>query len=172
MTEAAALARLAAARASLDALDAPDAPGRLTVVARGYATLDLDEAQTNATRSITHHEVRSAADDTLLGARCRIVVTVDGPWIVLLEPSTEGRLAASLARHGPGPVVEYLAPAAPGEEAVAAAARARIPLSPPAGGPLGKERLVLGNPAWGPHLILLDEPPAGAPGPPPATIEW
>src|SRR2546423_8401422 len=84
LTEAAALERLAAARASLDALDARDALGHLTVVARGYATLDLDEAQAHATQSVAHDEVRSAADDTLLGARCRVVVTVGRPWIVLL----------------------------------------------------------------------------------------
>jgi hypothetical protein len=165
VTEAAGLARLAAARARLDAL------GHVTVVARGYATVDLDAAA-GASATIAGDSLRSAPDDTLLGARCRIVVTVDGPWIVLLEPVTEGRLAASLARHGQGPVVEYLALTVPrGETTVAAAARAAIALSPPAGGPFGPERLVLGDPASGPHLILLDEPPAGAPGPPPATIE-
>ncbi len=31
-----------------------------------------------------------------------------GPWLVLLEPDTEGRLAASLARHGEGVLAIYL----------------------------------------------------------------
>ena len=34
----------------------------------------------------------------------------DGP-LLLLEPRTEGRLAAALARHGEGPVAIYLAAA-------------------------------------------------------------
>ena len=165
MTEADALARLAAARAGLDAL------GPLTVVARGYAGLDLDQDEAEATGTIAHDGVRPAPDDTLLGARCRIVLTLDGPWLVLLEPANEGRLAASLARYGQVPIVEYLALTTRAEDTVAVAARAAIALSPPAGGPLGRERLVLGGLAWGPHLILLEEPPPGAPGPAAATIE-
>jgi hypothetical protein len=111
--------------------------------------------------------VRPAADDALLGARCRLVVTRSGPWIVLLEPSTEGRLAASLARWGQGPVVEYLATAG----GVASDAGGGIALSRPAPGPLGMSRLVLGGPAWGPHVVLVDGDARGAPEPPPATIE-
>ena len=45
-------------------------------------------------------------EDTLLGARA---TASDDPRIVLLEPSTEGRLAATLARHGEGPAALYLA---------------------------------------------------------------
>lgn len=161
MTEAEALARLATARAGLEPL------GDVTVVALGYATLDLDEAEAEAKATIAPEEVKAAPDDVLLGARCRIIITRRGPWIVLLEPSTEGRLAASLARYGQGPVAEYLA-ATDGAEPDAAAG---IVLSRPAPGPLGTSRLVLGGPPWGPHLVLVDEDPRGAPAPPAATIE-
>jgi hypothetical protein len=165
VTDAEALARLAAARARLEPL------GELTVVALGYAILDLDQAEADANATIAHDGARPAPDDALLGARCRIVVTPSGPWIVLLEPSTEGRLAASLARYGQVPIVEYLAPTTHGAGTVAAASSSGIALSPPTGGPLGLERLVLGNPPWGPHLILVDEDPRGALQPPTATIE-
>ena len=132
------------------------------MVAVGHATLDLDQA-------VAQPNIGNAADEPLLGARCRIVYSTTGPWVLLLEPSTEGRLAASLARYGQVPVAEYLTIATHDETTVAAAS-AGIALSPPAVGPLGNERLVLGNRPWGPHLILLEEDPRGAPQPPAATI--
>jgi hypothetical protein len=161
----AALDRIALARSRLEPL------GPLTVIALGYATLDLDQAEIDAIATIAHDGVRPAADDTLLGARCRIIVAITGPLIVLLEPATEGRLAASLARYGQVPVVEYVATRMNGPDIVAAATIAHITLSRPAAGPLGRERLVLGNPPWGPHVVLLEDRGHRAPGPPPATIE-
>jgi hypothetical protein len=55
------------------------------------------------------------------------------PALVLLEPDTEGRLAASLAKFGEGVAVIYL-----GE------------------GPAGAGRLVRGGGMWGPHVVLVD----------------
>jgi hypothetical protein len=57
------------------------------------------------------------------------------PSLVVLEPDTEGRLAASLARFGEGVAVAYLG----------------------AGRPPGGT-LVRGGPAWGPHAVVLGEP--------------
>jgi hypothetical protein len=54
------------------------------------------------------------------------------PDLVVLEPDTEGRLAASLARFGEGVAVIYLG-----------SGRAR------------PGRLVRGGPAWGPHVVIL-----------------
>jgi hypothetical protein len=83
--------------------------------------------------------------------------------IVLLEPDTEGWLAASLARHGEGPAVLYV----------------RVPMSTVAGmserlarldirardgtGPFGPEWAVAGPHAWGPTMVLV---PAALPGSP------
>lgn len=54
-----------------------------------------------------------AADDVYLGARCRIGRDLLRVPLLILEPSTEGRLAESLARRGEGPaVVWYAVPSA------------------------------------------------------------
>lgn len=50
-----------------------------------------------------------AAADVYLGARCRIGRDLMRLPLVVLEPSTEGRLAASLARFGEGPAVAWYA---------------------------------------------------------------
>jgi hypothetical protein len=158
--------RLANAERRLDALGV-----RLRVIATGIATVDLDDAEERARATVAHGAIGDASDDVLLGARCRIVIVDEGPSLVLLEPNTEGRLAASLARFGQEPVVSYLGSLAPGEDVVGAAATAGVALSRPAPGPLGTSRLVLGGPAWGPHLILVEPGAVGDPEPPPGTIE-
>ncbi len=86
-----------------------------------------------------------------------------GHEVLLLEPSTEGLLAASLARFGEGALALYLVIGADG---VAGAAAAGIGLSGEAAGPLGRQRRVTAGPRWGPHLIVA----TGAGAAPPATI--
>jgi len=81
-----------------------------------------------------------AQRSALLGARCRRAEAPHGEWIVLLEPDTEGRLAAFLARHGEGWAVRW----EPGEGTAAAVA-----------GPLGQERLARDQPARGPFRLIL-----------------
>jgi hypothetical protein len=156
LTDAAA-ERLAAERRRLDSLAVP-----LRRLAVGHATVDLDDAEA-ALRASAAAEVTSAADDELLGGRARIAASKDGETIVLLEPYTEGRLAASLARFGHGPIVEYLE-AADDDDVTAAAAAAGIVLSAVRAGPFGPQRLVVGGKPWGPHIILVDRSRA-------ATIE-
>lgn len=83
--------------------------------------------------------------DPALGARAWLRATATwhgGPWLVVLEPDTEGRIAASLARFGEGVAVAYL-----GE------------------GLLRPGRLVRGGPTWGPHVVVL-----GAAGDPPDDV--
>ncbi len=75
---------------------------------------------------------------------------VNGPELVLLEPSTEGRIAASLARFGEGPAALYIAPSV-----VRAGALTGRPSAPTAG-PFGRQHLVVGGPVEGPHLVLVD----------------
>jgi hypothetical protein len=165
VSETTASSRLANAGRRLDGLGI-----RLRVIATGVATLDLDQAEEEARSTIAHRSITDAPDDVLLGARCRIVVVEDGPSLVLLEPNTEGRLAASLARFGQEPVVSYMSSVVPGDDLVGSAATAGIRLSPPTPGPLGMSRLVLGGPAWGPHLILVEPLVLDDAEPPPATI--
>jgi hypothetical protein len=92
------------------------------------------------------------------------------PAIVVLEPDTEGRLAAALARFGEGvraiyvaPRPEHLAPrpdagSGSGETEQHAARIDATRLGTAAPGPLGRARLLLARPAWGPHVIVLDRP--------------
>lgn len=141
------------------------------VLALGWATVELDRA-TAALGAIVGPGVSPAplADDPHLGARCRLIA----PWgrgraVILLEPVTEGRLAASLARFGEGPAAIYLS-LGPG---VLAGAVEWIRgsggvVSRPEDGPLGRSALVLGGRAWGPHAVLVEEP--GSRGADPGTI--
>lgn len=134
--------------------------GPWSTVAVGWATVDLERASA-AFDARSAHPARFAAapDSALLGARARIGATrvpgaeTRGIALVLLEPSTEGRLAASLARHGEGPAAIWL-------DGSATSSSADPPrTSPAADGPFGLERLVLGGPVAGPHVLLLGRPP-------------
>jgi hypothetical protein len=99
------------------------------------------------------------AVDQILGARCRVLGRPDRPELVLLEPSTEGLLAAALARHGEGIVAAYLVA---GADSIGRAREAGFTLSSEADGPLGRQRLVRPGPRWGPFLLLVA--PAGPSG--------
>jgi hypothetical protein len=78
------------------------------------------------------------------------------PAVVLLEPDTEGRLAATLARFDEGVAAIYLgAPADAGGSYPMDPAR----IGAPAPGPLGIGRMVLARPAWGPHVIVVAAAP-------------
>ena len=74
----------------------------------------------------------------------------DGP-LLLLEPRTEGRLAASLARYGEGPVAIYVAGAdGPGDVGGPRVAGLLAPMGDPLG---GWSRLVPPINPWGPFVI-------------------
>ncbi len=80
-------------------------------------------------------------------------MTATGP----LEPNTEGRLAASLARHGEGPAAVWLAvgdlPAA-----VAGLRSTGVATSVEQPGPLGAERLLLDRSIHGLHRLVVERP--------------
>jgi len=116
------------------------------LVAIGWATVELDRAA----RELGGGFAR-APDDELLGACASIR---DG--VVLLEPSTEGRLAATLARHGEGPAALYIR--SPDHDLDAATERAvnsGARFSRTADGPFGRSVLLLGGPTAGPHVVLV-----------------
>jgi hypothetical protein len=116
------------------------------ILAIGWATVDIDRAS-----GAWGDGFAEAAPDDLLGAFAR----VRDP-LVLLEPSTEGPIAASLVRHGEGPAALYLAAPAGDLDAAAARAIARgARFSRHADGPLGPSILLLGGPPWGPHVLLV-----------------
>ena len=130
----------------------------LQAVGIGWATVELDRAATELSSS-AGYTVARAEPDMLLGATARIGRRRSGgPLAVLLEPFTEGRLAAFLARHGEAPAALYLAPSEGGLDALLGAlAAAGIPTR--AGtGPLGPAALVLGRPADEPQLVLVAVP--------------
>ena len=133
---AVAVAQLAAVTGA-DAIDLP-------VIALGWATVDAERA---AMALHEHGPFQLAADETILGATCRLGRRAS-LRLAILEPNTEGRLAATLARHDEGPAVLWVVGQAPRD----------LRLSSVADGPFGRERLVLGAPLGGRHLLVVDQP--------------
>ena len=160
---------LVVAAADVAAADVAGLPGPADVsppsgarfVALGWATVALDRA------SAAWPSLRWAGvpRDALVGARARLgepVPVGEGrtAWrpdcrLLLLEPDTEGRIAAALARHGEGPAALYVAlPAA----AIAAARPrlARLGVRVVRGaGPFGPEMALAGPPPSGPTVVVL-----------------
>ena len=123
----------------------------------GWATVELDRAEIEvagalaATHDLRDPRIEDAPDERVLGARCRLLRYTADHDMVLLEPSTEGRLAAALVRHGEGSVARYLLADGGAPER---ARRAGFRLSSEGRGPFGRERLVIAGPRWGPFLLL------------------
>jgi hypothetical protein len=130
-----------------------DAAGDGDPVALGWATVELDRAaaEFSGVLGLAPGAFAPADDSVALGARCRVAGAVLPGRISLaiLEPSTEGRLAETLARLGEGPAAVWSTTdrlADPG------AVTARP-------GPFGPERLVSGGPRYGPHRFLISTAP-------------
>lgn len=124
-------------------------PGTIAV---GWATVELDRAA----RELAGHLVpgggfTNGSSSIALGARTRIGRTglPDGRvvWLVLMEPETEGILAATLARADEGWAAIW---AQAGSAIVPPAVSVARP------GPFGMERIVLGGPIAGPHRLLVE----------------
>jgi hypothetical protein len=130
---------------------------RFRIVAIGWATVDLDRLADAIEPG--GGGFQAVAADELLGAAARLSRAVAGKLpLVLLEPTTEGRLAAALARRAEGPAVVYLAPndgqlGSSLERLAVAGIRTR-----PGSGPFGEAALVLGRAAARPQLILVAVP--------------
>jgi hypothetical protein len=152
-----------------------DAAGRdpsllgLPIAGIGWATVELERAAADLDAAFQRVGMPkpawvSGTRDELLGAAAWISrewwptgASDEPPAVVLLEPDTEGRLSAALARAGEGVAAIYLAPRADEGDG----ARHRIDsrrVGRPSPGPLGSGRLVLARPSWGPHVIVLDRP--------------
>ncbi len=132
----------------------------------GWATVELDRAARELGTELGLHSGAwvPAARDALLGARSWSALAPfgGGPAIVLLEPDTEGRLAATLVRFAEGVAAVYLRDRMAGGSATVAASTgprvSAVPSSAVASSALGPARVVLGGPAWGPHVVLLERP--------------
>jgi hypothetical protein len=115
----------------------------LRLAGLGWATVDRERAQAEL-EALLAGEPRAPAvgpwaqleRDAALGARGWLRDPAQGstlPALAVLEPDTEGRIAAFLARFGEGVAVIYLGDGSP-----------------------GPGRLVRGGPSWGPHVIVLE----------------
>jgi len=146
-------------RAAMDRMAGQDPS--LAPIALGWATVDLDRAEHAFRDALVGFTLASEdmPDDLLLGARCRLIRTgVPGVAIVLLlEPFTEGRLAAILARHGEGPAAIWLleGPTSTSVAIAAAASEPVMPRSSSAQGPFGTEVLLRDGARAGPYRILI-----------------
>ncbi len=122
----------------------------------GWATVDIDRSLAALAPEVVagsedlEHST-AGSSDSLLGAFARHFVGEDGTELVLLEPSTEGRLAASLARHGEGPVALYLLT---DKEGLVRARAGNFTLTAEAEGPFGPQHLVVVGPRSGPFLLI------------------
>ena len=137
------------------------------LVGLGWCTVELDRAESELDPWLgprpsgvppgVEVDADGLGTDEHLGARVRLRegAGLPGAWMVLLEPSTEGRTAASLARDGEGPCALYLRPAV-GLDAWLDAARGRgVTASSQRDGPFGVQVLLAGSPA-GPHVIVTE----------------
>ena len=144
------LSRLEAARLAADRPSRRPVPNA-RLVAIGWATVDLERtlAALTAALGVPDDAFVEAAESVTLGARCRVAATAlpDGVALAILEPSTEGRLATTLARLDEGPSVTWYAGL--GEQGPG--------VGPARPGPFGPERLVAGDPVHGPHRFLISD---------------
>lgn len=131
-------------------------PWSWPVVARIWRTVDVERTVLDMGL-----EAEPLERDEVLGGQGVLVQPPEGPPIAVLEPFTEGRLAASLARNGEGDAGLYVAPPGGLEEAQ----RTGEVLGPEAPGPFGRSAL------FGPRHLLDGGPLTVIVEPPPATID-
>jgi hypothetical protein len=139
----------------LDWLDPASPPEVLAVI---HATVDLERALTELAGGdgTMAGPTPEPVPDELLGARV-VVIGERSPRIAVAEPSTESRLAATLARHGEGIVGAYVRSPLQLAELRDRAAGAGIVLSRRRAGPFGDEVVVVGT-GLGGHQVILVEP--------------
>ena len=114
MTTGAGRAILAAAGelvARAAAVEPAVARGRIVTI--GWATVEADRAERELGEVLgaTLDAVRAVRDEDLGASVRRATPFAGGPALLLLEPDTEGRLAAILARHGEGVALVVVAAA-------------------------------------------------------------
>jgi hypothetical protein len=114
----------------------------------GWATVDLDRAAHEFERDLglANGSFVEGPESAALGARCRVASDLFGDVsLALLEPSTEGRVAAFLARFGERFAVNWYASPIEIDDGFAEARP----------GPFGLERLVIDGPRRGPYRLLV-----------------
>ena len=126
------------------------------VVGIGWATVELERAvgEIAAELGIAPEGFLEATSSAALGARCLVArgALGGGVGVVILEPSTEGRLAGRLARHDEGPAVIW--------HGATDTTHAGDPPAPTTPGPFGPERLLADVPRRPDLLrIIVDLPP-------------
>jgi len=124
--------------------------GGVELAAVVWATVDLERAEADLAPWLEPLAGDAPLiDEPHLGGRGRARATsaLPGSRLVLLEPTTEGALAASLARDGEGPCGLYILPGAATPAAASAARRLA--------GPLGPSVRLRSKVRAGPHLLLL-----------------
>ncbi|MFI5262693.1 MAG: hypothetical protein ACHQZR_09095, partial [Candidatus Limnocylindrales bacterium] len=99
------------------------------VAALALATVDVERAAADVGRADPDGDISAAAfrpapRDELLGARGIATTLSSARTLLLLEPDTEGPLAAFLARHGEGLAALYVIDGAVARRPVAARGRA------------------------------------------------
>lgn len=139
--------------------DAVRAAQGLVLVGVAWATVDLDRAEAELDPWLEPAGAPRDGTEPHLGARTRMRGSpgLPGRALVLAEPVTEGRLAASLARDGEGPCALYVEPLEGLEAWLAAAVRRGVFVSAVQPGPLGPSVLLAGPPS-GPHLVVTGRP--------------
>ncbi len=155
------------------------AESSVRLVGIGWSTVELERAAGELSPWLEdaapgRSGLEAPAVDPQLGARTLVRRTAGLPAdvMVLLEASTEGRVAASLARHGEGPCAIYLRPAGGDLDAWLARASGRGVRAGRRGleeGPLGRQALLAGCPPAGPHVILTT---GNRPSPSPSAGEY
>jgi len=131
-------------------LPAGSEPRVLAVI---WATVDVDRVLAGIGLA-----AEALPDDSLLGAAVRLARPLEGESIALLEPTTEGRIAATLAQSGEGPAGQYVLATGGLSSLVVRAAAAGIAIKRADDGPFGPSALVLGYPPVGPHIVLVAGP--------------
>jgi hypothetical protein len=132
-----------------------------SAIAIGWATVDLGRAAADlgAALGLPPEAFVAAASTASLGGRCRVRADAlrAGLALVLLEPETEGRLAATLARHDEGPAAVWLAVADP-TVAAEALRGAGVAIGEEQPGPFGPERILGTGLTAVPHRLLVRTP--------------
>ncbi|MFI5225179.1 MAG: hypothetical protein ACHQ3P_00725 [Candidatus Limnocylindrales bacterium] len=121
----------------------------LELLGVGWGTVELDRAAAEFTMAA----FEAAPDDPLLGAFARR--SIGDARLVLLEPNTEGRLSATLAKWGEGPVALYLAGRGPDRPFAGPASGGAAVVSTAREGPFGPSVILLGGPITGPHVVVV-----------------
>jgi len=122
------------------------------IVGVGWATVEAERAVDELASVLARDSAWvTEARDGLLGAKVlrRDSAPANGPDLFVLEPDTEGRLAAFLARFGEGVGAVYLEAARGEADRVVA------------------DRVVPVHPRWGPYAVVRSR--GGRPGVPPSA---